>query len=86
MNFLILLFNVIWFFFYYYYISLCIKNKLRWLERGILYLKKFEEKIIWNVNIKMFDYNLYFLELIKKELFDVIKIILLDWIKKIYLY
>lgn len=54
-------------------------------KRDIIF-KKVEEKIIWNVNIKMFDYNLYFLELIKKELFDVIKIILLDWIKKIYLY
>lgn len=51
-------------------------------KRDIIF-KKVEEKIIWNVNIKMFDYNLYFLELIKKELFDVIKIILLDWIKKI---
>lgn len=51
-------------------------------KRDIIF-KKFEEKIIWNVNIKMFDYNLYFLELIKKELFDVIKIIILDWIKKI---
>lgn len=50
-------------------------------KRDIIF-KKVEEKIIWNVNIKMFDYNLYFLELIKKELFDVIKIILLDWIKK----
>lgn len=54
-------------------------------KRDIIF-KKVEEKIIWNVNIKMFDYNLYFLELIKKELFDVIKIILLDWIKKYYLY
>lgn len=54
-------------------------------KRDIIF-KKVEEKIIWNVNIKMFDYNLYFLELIKKELFDVIKIILLDWIKKNYLY
>lgn len=51
-------------------------------KRDIIF-KKVEEKIIWNVNIKMFDYNLYFLELIKKELFDVIKIILLDWIKKL---
>lgn len=54
-------------------------------KRDIIF-KKVEEKIIWNVNIKMFDYNLYFLELIKKELFDVIKIILLDWIKKKIIY
>lgn len=53
-------------------------------KRDIIF-KKVEEKIIWNVNIKMFDYNLYFLELIKKELFDVIKIILLDWIKKLFI-
>lgn len=41
MNFLILSLNVIWYFsHHHHHTSLCIKNKLRWSEKGTLYLKK----------------------------------------------